>query len=362
MTDIMNGIFVWTGDFGVGKTTAALECGAKPEEIIFVDADIKGNKTIEDLRRVGVKFGDYINLVQVINERENFWDAYEFIIGIINKITPKIKVVIFDPETIIYDVFRAYVSRNLNEFDSPKAWAKSKGSGFQFYEGKISRHAREAEQAFFNLIAGKVQAIHLTAHLKDKYDGGVAVGQIPSISPMIHRIANMICWLQHSPVSTTPVMLFVKQYGKKVITSEGKIRTVNITPRKAVPHEGESSVWDILERYVKQPAHNREPLPEEIITEDEQWIVDKVLSDFQKEAWFARIKAKEAEERALQAELESVGSPLQVRVQELQAEGLVAPPMIRDKILAEISEGKLEGVNAALVTMDTIAKLMNTGA
>jgi len=359
MTKILSGIFLWTGDYGVGKTTACLECGADPERIMFIDADVKGNKTVQDIKDAGYNFGKFVNLVEMVNRYDHPWQAYPDIFTMFRDMKAEdFDVVIIDPETIFYEIIREYVRHNQQEFDSMKAWKKSRGSGFKFYEGKISRHARKTEQFLLNLISSRVKAIHMTAHLKDKYDSNVVVGKIPEVSKMIRRTANMICWLQHNPDHTTPIMLFVKQYGKKVLVKGKGMRTKNITPRKAVPRENEYSVWDVIDRYLENPAHGRSPLPEEIITEDDQWIVDGTLNEFQKQAWFARIKARELEQTEIEEALVGMDSPLQVRVQELKEQGLVAPPMLRDKILEEIAEGDHPDLDAEMVTIDAIAKVL----
>lgn len=352
------GIFLWTGEHATGKTTACLECGADPENIIFIDADVKGNKTVKNMIKIGRPFGKYINLAEMINNKDRLWQAYDSIWKILDDIPPNIEVVVIDPETEIYQVFRDYVRQCPEEFDDKKAWTKSRGSGFIFFEGKISRHAREAEQEFFNKLAQKVQAVHITAHLKNKYDGGAVIGKIPAVTKMIDRIASMICWLQFNKDSTTPIMLFVKPYGEKTYVASKGIRTQNITPRKAIPLEGEESVWDILRRYQKEPAHNRPPLPSEEITEEDRWIIEQVLSEHQRQAWFARLFDAQRRDEEAQKLIEQFDNPLNVRVKELQAEGIIAPPMIVEKLLKEIEDDILVGVDAKLVTIDSVAKLL----
>ena len=56
---MINGIIQVTGEPGVGKTSFALQCGAPPERILFVDDDVKGRSTVDDLKSMGMEFGDY---------------------------------------------------------------------------------------------------------------------------------------------------------------------------------------------------------------------------------------------------------------------------------------------------------------
>lgn len=356
--EVWPGIFLWTGQHGTGKTTACLETGAMPDKTVFVDADVKGNQTVKNLQSIGQPFSKYINLAEIISGVDRLWKAYKPIWNIIDQIPDGTEVVIIDPETEIYKVFRDYVRENPNEFDDPTSWKKARGSGFIFFEGKISRHARSAERDFFNQISQKVQAVHITAHLKDAYDGGVVVGKVPNVTKMIDRIASMICWLQFNPNGTTPIMLFVKPYGEKVMVAGKGLRTKNITPRKAVPLPGEESVWDVLRRYKENPAHNRPPTSEEEITEDDKWIIEQVLSEAQRQAWFARLFEHQRREAEAQKLIEQMDNPLNVRVQELKEEGIVAPPALVEKIKQEIEDGDLVGVDAKMVTIDAVAKLL----
>lgn len=358
LNKVWPGIFLWTGQHGTGKTTACLETGALPSQTVFIDADVKGNQTVKNLKDIGMPFSKYINLAEMIARQDRLWKAYKPIWSIVDQIPDDTEVVIIDPETEIYKVFRDYVRENPNEFDDPKAWKKARGSGFIFFEGKISRHARAMEREFFNKISQKVTAVHITAHLKDAYDGGVKVGKVPDVTKMIDRIASMICWLQFNPNGTTPIMLFVKPYGEKVAVAGKGLRTQNITPRKAVPHVGEESVWDVLRRYRKNPAHNRPPLPEEEITEGDKWIVEQVLSEAQRQAWFARLFEHQRQQEEAQKLIEQFDNPLNERVQELKKAGVVAPPALVEKIKQEIEDGDLVGVDAKMVTIDAVAKLL----
>ena len=62
---------------------------------------------------------------------------------------------------------------------------------------------------------------------------------------------------------------------------DGKIRTINVLPRKLVPNEMEPSLWDTIWRYWADPMGDREPTEDELPTEYELSILDSTLTSDQ---------------------------------------------------------------------------------
>jgi len=353
--NIIPGIFLWTSRYGIGKTSAALGCGAAPEKIYFVDADTKGLDTIKQMRNEGVEFGKYLNLVEIMTKNIN--EAYEAIWQIVEdvkKADGKYDAVIIDPINPIYKMFRKYVKANTTQFDSAKEWKKSRGSGFRFYEGKISGHARFEQERFLNELSSHVRTIQLTAHLKRKYDANVEVGEIPDVTSVVHRVTTCSVWLRSNPTHSTPIMLFIKPYGIKKYKEKKGIVTINVTPKKAIPSSKEMSVWDTINRYIADPAYDREPTAEEIPDEDDRWIIEQTLSKEQRLAWFARLRAADKAEQEFEDTLGELVNPLTEAVKVIVDSGIVAPPAIKVLLLEQIEEGSLE-VNSSNVTIKNIA-------
>lgn len=348
-TQILPGIWEWTGEDGSGKTSAALGCGAKPERIWFCDADVKGKATARLLKDAGTPFGKFVDVVKLMRESSRM----ELIWPILKKEFSEIKpgqfdAVVLDSEPEIYQIIRAYVRQNPNEFDDPKEWKKAAGSGYTFFEGKISRTARNIEKQILSELSDKVTAVHITSHIKDDYDANVVVGQVAETSKAIHSVAVARIWLRHNPHHTTPIMLFIKPYGEtRWSAGNNRLEVVNIMPRKATPIIGETSVWDTIKRYRKNPANDREPIAGEIPDEHERYILTCVLSDDQKKAWFARLDAEKEKQRQDQLSELAEMSRAKAFAKSLFSEGK-APPAI----LAEI-QTKIEA-NQFLLKPETI--------
>lgn len=347
-----SGIYLWTGRHAVGKTSAALGCGVEPEKMYFVDADTKGLETVSQLRNQGFDFGKYVNMVEIKNR--DLEEAYAAIWKIVDDVEDgAYDAVIIDPINPIYKIFRKYIKANTTQFDTAKEWSKSRGSGFRFYEGKISRHAREQQERFLNRLSAAVDTVQLTAHLKRKYDANVEVGEIPNVTSVVNRVASCSVWLRSNPDHSTPILLFIKPLGRKIV--DGRIRTVNVTPRKATPLPNELDVWDVIARYQNEPAHDREPTPDETPDENDRWILEQTLNKEQKLAWFARIRAREKEEAEFEQSLGSLNNPLTEAVQAIVETGVTSPPAIKEKLLQQIKDGEIE-IDADKVTLPTIAQ------
>jgi len=63
---LLNGTMQVTGEHDAGKTTFALECGAEPGRILFIDDDLKGKSTVKEFTDMGVEFGRYVDLVTLV--------------------------------------------------------------------------------------------------------------------------------------------------------------------------------------------------------------------------------------------------------------------------------------------------------
>lgn len=74
-----------TGESDTGKTLFALQSGARPEETTFIDADVKGRNTVEQVQSSGLRFGMYYDLLGATEGMKEI--AYhEHCLGVINKI------------------------------------------------------------------------------------------------------------------------------------------------------------------------------------------------------------------------------------------------------------------------------------
>lgn len=292
MIDGLSGIIHVTGEHDTGKTTFALESGAEPSRICFFDDDVKGKSTIESLISEGFEFGRYIDLVDITEGMAEL-DYYHAVVGEIERIEPgEFDVIIFDTWTKFASTCHSYVVANPREFRtnwSPNGRIKA---------GEQYKEARGLEARIANDLTGKAKLVVLVTHLKDFYLNNVKVPEkeVPASSKALDRIAVFRVWLRHNPSgSPVPVGLVLKRMSRKVVAN-GRIRTVNVTPRKIVPHDGDDSLWDAIERYWKNPLGNGEPGPDEAPNEFEMSILDGTLTRDQKNVFESILSSGVVEE------------------------------------------------------------------
>ena len=272
--EILNGVIQVTGEHDTGKTTFALECGAAPEKICFFDDDIKGRTTVTELEQSGVKFGKYVDLVQLGDKKAEL-DYHNAVMKEIQGIEPgQFDAIIFDTWTHFANTTHAYVLTNPNEFK--KNWAPMGTiKGAQQWQ-----EARRYEAKIISYLNSLAPTVILVTHLKDQYMGKVKVPgkQIPANSNALDRVLRFRVWLRLNPTGrAVPIGLCMKRLDKKHVEN-GVIRTVNVLPRKLIPQETEPSLWDTIWRYWKVPMGDREPTDEELPTEYELSILDGTLT------------------------------------------------------------------------------------
>ena len=107
---MINGITQIAGEPGVGKTLLALQCGAKPERILFVDDDVKGRSTVDDLKSAGMEFGDYWDLIEM-GQGKNEYELFQ----IVSKKIKEIKKNQFD--VLIWDTWTNFANSIQSEVE-----------------------------------------------------------------------------------------------------------------------------------------------------------------------------------------------------------------------------------------------------
>lgn len=317
---LAHGIIQVTGSADVGKTTFALESGAHPERILFVDDDSKGRATIEQMLASGINPGRYIDFAAETRGLKLF-ETFEYGRALIDSIEPgQYDAIIFDTWTRFGSSFKSYVTARPGEFRAANDWSSmGRIKGPQQY-----KEAQRLEGQLLGELAAKAPLVFLTAHLKDFYANNVNTGKsVPDSSRTIARICSMRLWLMHNPNgSPVPIALVLKRPSNKVFIEGKGLRTVNLLPRKLVPNGSEASLWDTIARYIAEPIGLRDPRPEECPTEFELSILDGTLTKEQQRtlqlslAAIASMEPTEAETDALER------ADLTQRVKELKSKGL----------------------------------------
>ena len=127
-TPLITGVVHICGPHDVGKTTLAFECGADPARMCFVDSDVKGRATVDQIRADHGDLGMYVDFttetagmtqLQVFDHGKNLIE---------NRVQPDaFDVVIWDTWTGYASVMKPFVRANRHLFRHPKDWAP-KGS------------------------------------------------------------------------------------------------------------------------------------------------------------------------------------------------------------------------------------------
>jgi hypothetical protein len=246
----LSGIIHVTGEHDTGKTLFALQCGARPNKICFFDDDVKGRATIEQLKSSGVEFGAYYDLNELHRGKREV-EFHQAIMGILDEIKPtQYEVIIFDTWTRFASTCRAMVLKSPNSYrEHWSAMGKIKGA-------EQNQEATRLETQILGYLGTLAETVIVTTHLKDHYLNDARTGkQIPAGSKALESVPTFRIWLRMNPNgSPVPIGLVLKRPSKS-FWSEGKqaIDTTNVMPRKIVPGDGDTSLWDVIWRYYENP-------------------------------------------------------------------------------------------------------------
>lgn len=354
MSDLLvTGIVQVCGGHDVGKTSFALECGARPERIWFADDDIKGRATVSDLRKTG-DFGAYHDLV-ALSEGKREIEFHEAVLDLIDGIEPnEYDAIIFDTWTRFSKTCHPYVLQNPSKFKLK--WSPS---------GKIKgaeqwQEAQWYESQILNRLQELAPLVVLVTHLKDHYMNNAKTGKrIPASSRTLNRVPRFRLWLRHNPDSRVPIGLVLKRLDQKVRTDRG-IRTVSVLPRKLTPNvhlpsedtePNDQSLWDTIARYYAHPFGNREPLPEETPDAYELSILDGTLTEDQRHTLKLMLKAGAVSHEDEDLDIESSGPA----------------DAYPDKLVAAVKRARDEGKPLPTIANDfdldgpaTVVKILNS--
>lgn len=290
------GTILVTGEHGVGKTSFALEA-KDPARTLFIDDDLKGRATVNQINQDEIKFGKYVDFIGLTKGMRRI-DIHNAGLKLIKELeVGQFDSVIWDTWTRFEETFHSYVQANPLEFRQADGWAAMG----KIRSGEEYKEARAYEARVIAELQSKVPLVILVSHLKNYYVNNAQTGkQIPAISPAVLRVCSLRLWLRHNPLGTTPIGLVLKNIDKKEVVNN-RLRTIQILPKKLTPMDGESSLWDSIERYYNDPIGSRPPTADETPDDFEMSLIDGTLTPDQRLSWLHALKAQkeEAEEEAL---------------------------------------------------------------
>jgi hypothetical protein len=292
----ITGLIHVTGESDCGKTSFALECGASPSRILFLDSDVKGRSTVQQLRDAGVEFGGYYDMLAETRGMREI-QIYNRYMEILSSVKPgQYDALIWDTFTEFENTLKPVVSKDPRKFR-------------EYYSAMGVIKAGEEWQASFDYEAelisdmlSKIPLVILITHLKSYNVGGKRVeGKfIPACKAPLVTKSLFRLWLRRNPAGPVPIGLVMKRLNKKYIDDKGRIRTINVLPLKVVPQDGDISLWDTIEHFWEKPFGDSKPTAAETPDEYEQSILEGTLTEDQRLA--LKIALLEAQEEAVDAE------------------------------------------------------------
>lgn len=328
---LVTGIVHITGEPDVGKTTFALESGAPPERIWFVDDDVKGQATVSELLNADHEFGRYNNLT-LTGQGKRELEFHQACLDMIAEVQPgQFDVLVWDTWTRFAKTCHSYVVAHPAQFRQ-KWIRRGDMKGAQEWQ-----EAFRYEAQILNHLQALVPTVIVITHLKDFYLNDAKTGkQVPACSRTLVRVPRFRIWLRHNEHSPVPIGLVLKRLDKKVVTDKG-LRTVSILPRKITPSAFDESLWDAIGRYFDHPVGLRAPEPHETPDEYELSILDGTLTADQKHTLELMLRAG-----AVSGEYtDEADDEVLARVRQLKADGQPLPAIAGEVDLSVAEVAKL---------------------
>lgn len=267
------GIVNVSGMPDTGKTTFALESGAPPDKICFIDDDLKGQAIALEMESIGKPFGKYVNLVsETKGMLEN--DFHKYCIDLIESIEEdKYEVIIWDNFSRFENSFHPWVSTHQKQF-------REKWSPMGVIHGaEIWLASFDYEARILDLMQKKAPLVIITSHMKSENVAGRRTGKmIPDVKRGLLQKSLLRVLLRRSDDgSPIPTGIILKRIAKRMVTDEG-IKIVNVLPQKIVHFN-----WEKIRYYHENPVGNRQLTPDEMPNEFELSMLDStILTDDQR--------------------------------------------------------------------------------
>lgn len=336
MTNLpITGLIHVTGESDAGKSTFALECGAHPSEICFIDDDMKGRSIAKEMVLAGTEFGRYYDLRSKAGKMP-LLDLHSHCLHLIDSIkADEFKVIIWDTWSRFERTFHPYVVKHPKEFREKYAdMGRIKG-------GQQWGDSFNYEAAVLSRLTSLADLVFTVTHLKQDYIDNKPVpgkmkpdGKAPLGKNSIFRV-----WLLHTS-GAAPKGLILKRLALRKFVKDKGIRTTNVLPLKLSP-----CTWDQIRHYLENPIGDREPTPGEIPTKDELNIIKGTLSPAQFEAWKLSMVYGSKEEAILE-ETNASAEPAEADQRRNQIAAMLGAGKSEAEVMEETGASLLEVLQA----------------
>lgn len=301
------GITTITGESGAGKTSLMLSCGVNPNQIVFVDDDVKSAAVVDQLAAEGVSFATYLNLATLPPDagedvaHEMFLESTGIGKDWNGKAPAGATVCVIDNYARLQSTFKPFLDKNIDRFN--RVWSQ-KGDirGSQMWIA-----SQEYEKFILGCLKDRYEAVFISVHLKDQNINGVKTGnQVPELKKILLRVSNMTLWLLRGVSDGVPDALVLKRPQKYLFSKKAGLVPVNVLPLK-IKH----CDWETLNKYWERPV-GASPSADEIPSKEELQLISGTISDRDKELILKTIDYQERlneekEATALQEAIDSLG-------------------------------------------------------
>ena len=326
MSNPIKGMVAVISNYGVGKTTFALECGYHPKDIVFINDDVKEVGFEDD-------FKEYIDLVAV-SKKKKLLELHDYCLDLISKL-PKSKVIIWDTWTTFQSTFFQYVKANEHEFRNPKEWAGKPS----IKAGEWYNETWRYEGAILSELKEKCDLLILTFHLKQFYlDNNPVPGKFkPGHDRAIEKYADLRVWLTPNPDNQVPIGLVLKNISRRRVTDDG-IRTSQVLPLRLPVCN-----WSAVNLYWQNPAGNLKIEENERPNEFELSLIEGTLTPEDKRLYKASLSLADKKETNERAELLMLKQSQEKAIKEYISNNLngVMGPLKVAKIKSALEAGEL---------------------
>jgi len=270
----VTGVIHVTGEPDTGKTSFALSSGAMPEETVFIDDDVKGKQTVQQIKSMGRAFGVHIDLTDLRKGKTEI-RFHEAVMDRLSKIERnKHKALIWDTWTFFERTIHPYVVKNEKMFRETYA-ALREIHGAQQWQVADSDY----EPTILNDLLQIAPLVILVAHVKeDRIDGKKIPGRyVSEVRQAVIKKSVMRVYLRHSAKSQAPIGLIMKRLNKWQVTEDG-MQPIAVLPRRIEPF-----TWKRVLEFWNDPVGDRQLTAEEMPNEYEESILQSTLTPDQKE-------------------------------------------------------------------------------
>lgn len=307
----IKGIVSVVSDYGIGKTVFAFTTGHLPEDICFINDDVKTPPDLE--------YGRYVDLMAKTRGLKPL-ELYNYCHELIKELK-HYKVIIWDTWTRFEKSFITVVKDDPGKFRDKDQYSKMG----RIRNAEMYQDSYTLEGHILSELKSKCDLLIVTFHLKQRYQDDIAVpGKYdPGHNKAIAKYSDLRLWLTPNPERQEPIGLVLKNIIQHKVTDNG------IEPVQVLPLRLPICTWKNIIAYWNEPIGNiKQPSSDEKPSEFELSMIEGYLTPEQQELW----KNSAGKEKQILSD-----NAIKVKAKKLTG----SPLMIAKQLKAMVESGEL---------------------